>query len=108
MLDPKLVRENPEAIKQATRIKRVGSPELVDAWLAADQRRRTAQTAADKLKSDQRAAGEQMKQKGLSPDDRTKIQATLRQMKEHVQELEKDQSAATDEADEIMLQLPAI
>ena len=28
MLDPKLIRENPEAFKEATRIKRVGSPEI--------------------------------------------------------------------------------
>jgi len=30
MLDPKLLRENPQAVKEATRVKRVGSPEMVD------------------------------------------------------------------------------
>ena len=51
MLDPKLLRENPEAVKEATRVKRVGSPELVDAWVAADQRRRSSQTQADAIKA---------------------------------------------------------
>jgi seryl-tRNA synthetase len=80
MLDPKFVREQPDAVKQAVRVKRVGSPELVDQWLAADERRRAAQASADKLKADQKTAGEQMKQKGLSPDERTNIQVNLRRI----------------------------
>ena len=51
MLDPKLLRDHPEAVREATRVKRVASPELVDAWLAADQRRRGAQTLADELRA---------------------------------------------------------
>jgi seryl-tRNA synthetase len=108
MLDPKLLRENPEAIRQATRVKRVGSPQLVDAWLAADERRRSAQAQADKLKADQKTAGEQMKQKNLSSDERTNLQVTLRQIKENVQTLEKQQADAETEAAALMLQLPAI
>src|SRR3954470_9899031 len=94
MLDPKFVRENPDAVKEATRVKRVGSPELVDQWLAADERRRGAQAQADKLKADQKNAGEQMKQKGLAPDERANVQVTLRQIKENVQALEKQQAEA--------------
>jgi len=35
VLDPKLIRENPEIVKHATLAKRVASPELVDAWRLA-------------------------------------------------------------------------
>lgn len=108
MLDPKLVREQPEAVKEAVRIKHVGSPELVDQWLAADERRRSAQASADRLKADQKAAGEEMKQKGLSPDERTNIQVNLRRLKEDVQALEKQQAEAEAESNALMLQLPAI
>jgi seryl-tRNA synthetase len=107
MLDPKLVRENPDAIKEATRGKRVGSPELVDVWLAADEKRRAAQTTADKLKNDQKTAGEKMKQK-LSPDERTNLQVSLRQLKESIQAKEKEQADAEAEANQIMLQLPMV
>src|SRR5947207_2730837 len=82
MLDPKFVREHPDEVKQATRIKGVASPELVDAWLTADERRRAAQAAADKLKSDQKNAGEKMRQK-LSNDERAELQTSLRQLKEN-------------------------
>ncbi len=108
MLDPKFVREQPDAVKEAARIKRVGFPELVDQWLAADERRRSAQGSADKLKADQRTAGERMKQKGLSPDERTNIQVDLRRIKEDVQALEKQQADAEAESNALMLQLPAL
>ena len=77
--------------------KRVGSPELVDAWLAADEKRRAAQTAADKLKNDQKTAGEKMKQK-LSPEERAQLQTSLRALKEQVQGKEKEQADAEAEA----------
>jgi seryl-tRNA synthetase len=108
MLDPRFVREQPDAVKDATRVKRVGSPELVDQWLVADQRRRAAQASADKLKAEQKTAGEQMKQKGLAPEQRTQIQTSLRQLKDQVQSLEKQQADAEAEANALMLQLPAI
>src|SRR5205085_7892330 len=62
MLDPKLIRDNPQAIKEATRVKRIASPERVDEWLAADAKRRAAQTQADGLKSEQKKVGDQVGQ----------------------------------------------
>src|SRR5688572_26334698 len=107
MLDPRLVRENPEAVKAATRVKRIASPQLVDAWLAADSKRRAAQAQADQLKSDQRTAGEKMKQK-LSPEERQSLQSTLKALKDQAKALEDEQAIAEAQANEIMLQLPAI
>ena len=60
MLDPKLIRENPDLVKEATRVKRVGSPEIVDAWLAADAARRNAQARFDTLRAEQNRVGEQV------------------------------------------------
>src|SRR4029453_13304834 len=60
MLDPKLIRENPDVVKEATRVKRVGSPEIVDAWLAADAARRNAQAQFDTLRAEQNRLGEQV------------------------------------------------
>jgi seryl-tRNA synthetase len=107
MLDPKLLRDNPDAVKAATRIKRVGSPELVDAWLTADSKRRAAQAKGDAVKSDQRTAGEKMKGK-LEPQQRQALQANLKQLKDQAKAFEDEQAAAEAEAQQIMLQLPAI
>lgn len=113
MLDPKLLRENPEAVKEATRVKRVGSPELVDAWLAADQRRRGAQTQVDAIKSEQKKAGDQVgllkrQLKGGSSPELEAVLQTANDLKAKAQQLAEEQAAAEVEAQGIMLQLPAI
>jgi seryl-tRNA synthetase len=113
MLDPKLLRDNPSAVKDATRVKRVGSPELVDQWVAADQRRRGAQTLADELRAQQRKIGDQVGQLkrqlkgGTSPE----LEQALEQannLKARQQQLADEQAAAEAESQSVMLQLPAI
>src|SRR5688572_18946196 len=65
MLDPKLIREHPEQIKDAVARKGIGSNELVDAWISADEQRRAAQTKADALRAEQgQIGGEVGKLKG--------------------------------------------
>jgi seryl-tRNA synthetase len=113
MLDPKLIRENPQAVKEATRVKRVASPEKVDAWLDADQRRRAAQTRADALKSEQKKVGDQVGQlkrtlKGGTSPELEKLLEQANAFKSQAQELADEQAAAETEAASIMLQLPAI
>ena len=113
MLDPKLLRENPDAVKEATRIKRVGSPEMVDVWLATDQRRRNAQTKADALKSEQKKVGDQVGQlkrqlKGGASPELEKLLAQASDFKIQAQALADEQAAAEIESAAIMLQLPAI
>jgi seryl-tRNA synthetase len=113
MLDPKLLRENPDAVKEATRVKRVGSPELVDSWLAADVKRRHAQTQVDAIKSDQKKAGDRVGQlkKQLKGGTSAELEEVLRQaneLKGRAQQLAEEQAAAEALAQAIMLQLPAI
>lgn len=113
MLDPKLLRENAEAVKEACRVKRVGSPELVDAWVSADARRRTAQAQADSIRAEQKRLGEQVGQLkrqlkgGTSPE----LEELLRQsneLKGKTTGVADEQAAAEAESNQIMLQLPAI
>ena len=113
MLDPKFVRENPDIIKAATRVKRVASPELVDAWLESDERRRTAQGQADALKNEQRKLGEQVgalkrQAKGQSTPELEAVLARTNEFKQKAQAMADEQAAAEAQAQEIMLQLPAV
>ncbi len=113
MLDPKLIRDNPDAVKHAARIKRVGSPELVDAWLSADEKRRALQTQSDSLKAEQRKAGDQVgglkkALKGGTSPELEQVLARANDLKSQVAKLADDQAAAEAQAQEIMLQLPAI
>lgn len=113
MLDPKLIRDNPEAVRQATRIKRVGSPELVDQWMAADDKRRASQTAADALRAEQGKIGGQVgKLKGqLKGGTSPELEALLQQateLKGKYETLVVEQGLAEAQAMELMLKLPAI
>lgn len=113
MLDPKLLRENPEAVKQATRVKRVASPQAVDDWLKADEQRRAAQTQADTLRAEQKKLGDQVGQlkrqlKGEVSPELEQILARTNQIKQQLATLADQQAAAEAQAMQIMLQLPAI
>ena len=113
MLDPKLVRENPEAVREATRIKRIASPDLVDAWLKADEKRRNSQLQADTLRNEQKKISDQVGQLkrqlkgGTNPEVEQLIEQSNR-LKQQQQDLTDQQSLAEAEANQIMLQLPAI
>jgi seryl-tRNA synthetase len=113
VLDPKLLRDNPDAVKAAARVKRVGSPELVDQWLAADERRRSLQTQADSLRAEQKKAGDQVghlkrQLKGGSSPELESAMAWAGELKTKLGSLADEQAAAEEQARQIMLQLPAI
>ncbi|MFK4730368.1 serine--tRNA ligase [Agromyces mediolanus] len=59
MIDPVLLRENPELVKRSQEL-RGESPELVDEAAAADAARRTAITAFETLRAEQNAFGKQV------------------------------------------------
>jgi seryl-tRNA synthetase len=113
MLDPKFVRENPDAVKQATRVKRVASPETVDAWLAADAARRNAQAQFDSLRAEQNKLGEQVGKlkrelRGQSTPELDALLAAANAIKEKQDALNTERTTAENDAQTLMFQLPAI
>jgi len=113
MLDPKLIRENPDIVKEATRVKRVASPELVDAWLAADAARRNVQAQSDTLRAEQNKLGEQVGKlkrelRGQTSPDLEKLLAAANSLKEQQEALNSERPRLEAEAEALMLQLPAI
>ena len=59
MIDPKALREDPERIRTA-QVKRGMSPDLVDAALAADERRRATIVEFERLRGEQKTLGKQI------------------------------------------------
>ncbi len=113
MLDARLVRANPESVKEATRVKGIASPALVDAWLAADETRRRAQTRAEALRAEQRKLSDRiglLKRQfggGVDPEIEGHL-ARGDELKQELQAAAEEQAAAEAEAERIMLELPAI
>ncbi|WP_315772238.1 serine--tRNA ligase [Rhodococcoides kroppenstedtii] len=92
MIDLRIVREDPDAVRQSQRT-RGEDPFLVDALLEADAARRAAVGAADDLRAEQKALGKRIGK--ATPEERTELLAGASELADRVKAAE----AAQNEAD---------
>ncbi|WP_456286783.1 serine--tRNA ligase [Microbacterium sp. JZ70] len=90
MIDPVLLREDPELIKRS-QVARGSSPDTVDAALAADAARRAAITAFEELRAEQNAFG-----KTVAKAPKDEKSALVAQAKELADRVKAAQAAAND------------
>ncbi|MGB6208745.1 serine--tRNA ligase [Mycobacterium sp.] len=91
MIDLKLLRENPDAVRRS-QTSRGEDPSLVDTLLAADTARRSAISTADSLRADQKAASKQVG--AASADERPAKLARAKELAEEVKRAEAEQTEA--------------
>ena len=91
MIDLKLLRDNPDAVRASQR-QRGEDPTLVDALLTADTARRTAIASADSLRADQKAASRKVG--AASPDERPALLQQAKELAEQVKSAETQQAEA--------------
>jgi seryl-tRNA synthetase len=91
VIDPKLLRENPDAVRQS-QISRGEDPALVDTLLAADTARRTAISTADSLRAEQKAASKKVG--AASADERPALLQHAKELAEQVKAAEAQQAQA--------------
>ena len=91
MIDLRLVREDPDAVRGSQRA-RVADVSLVDALVAADDARRAAVSRADKLRGEQKTLGREVSK--LAPEDRPAVLHRARALAGEVKQAEADQAAA--------------
>jgi len=92
VIDPVLLRENPELVKRSQEL-RGESPELVDEAVAADAARRTAITAFETLRAEQNAFGKQVAK--APKEQKAELVAQAQRLAQAV----KDANHAANEAD---------
>jgi seryl-tRNA synthetase len=91
VIDLKLLRENPDAVRQS-QTSRGEDPVLVDTLLAADTARRTAISTADSLRADQKAASKKVG--AASADERPALLQQAKELAEQVKAAEAAQAEA--------------
>jgi seryl-tRNA synthetase len=91
VIDLKLLREDPDRVRASQRA-RGEDPGLVDALLQSDAARRSAISAADKLRAEQKAASRAVGQ--ASADERPTKLALAKELAERVKSAESEQAAA--------------
>ncbi len=96
MIDPVLLRDNPELIKRSQEA-RGESPETVDAAVAADQARRAAITAFEELRAAQNAHGKKVAK--APKEEKAALVAEAKELSEKVKEAQRAVTVAEEEAD---------
>jgi seryl-tRNA synthetase len=91
VIDLKLLRENPDAVRQS-QISRGEDPALVDMLRAADTARRSAIATADSLRAEQKAASKKVG--AASADERPALLQRAKELAEQVKAAEADQTEA--------------
>jgi seryl-tRNA synthetase len=91
VIDPKLLRENPELMRWSQRA-RGEDPALVDVLLDADAQRRSTISAADNLRAEQKAVSKQIA--GASRDERPALLERAKELAAQVKIAEAEQAAA--------------
>jgi seryl-tRNA synthetase len=104
MIDIKLIRENPDLVRQAARDKQMTVD--IDRILAVDTRRRAIETEFNELRHQQKQAGEAMSK--APPAEKAALAASLKQVKERTKELDAERERADAELYELMLLVPQI
>ena len=103
MLDIKLIRERPDEVKQA--LATVGTaPEMVDAVLAADARRRQLITEAEQMRATRAATSKTVGK--LSPAEREQVVAEMRALGERISAVEQQVTAAETAFTAALMELP--
>jgi seryl-tRNA synthetase len=119
MIDPVILRTEPDLLRESQR-RRGESVELVDELVAADEAKRSAQTAFDELRNQQKVLGKQIGPlqgalKKATDDERAGLQAqldgllaTASLLADQVKDAERAAGAAADVLDALWLQVSNI
>ena len=103
MIDPRLLRDDPDALRAAQR--RRGEPtELVDDLVAADERRRSSIAAFESVRSEQKNVGRQIAQ--AEGDEKQSLLAQTKELSAQVKEAEAAQAGAGEAFDTLLRALP--
>ncbi len=103
MIDPRVLRENPDLIR-AAQAKRGLSGDVVDTALAADEARRTAITAFESLRAEQKSLSKQIPK--AQGDARAALLARTKDLAAEVKALEATQNEAEQAWQDAILSIP--
>ncbi|MBK6871032.1 MAG: serine--tRNA ligase [Kineosporiaceae bacterium] len=102
MIDLRLLREDPDIVRASQRA-RGADESLVDALLAAEERRRSSLAGFERARAEQNALGKQVAK--ASGEQKAALLATTRHLAEQVKALKADAEAAAAELDALTLRL---
>ncbi|MDD5382035.1 MAG: serine--tRNA ligase [Candidatus Margulisbacteria bacterium] len=107
MLDPKLIRNNPEAVKQALK-NRKADLLLADRFLAADEEWRKLTLAIDELKAKRNKASDEVAALKKEKKNADTLIAETKELSSRIKGLDEEQSKIELKVNEIALEMPNV
>ena len=108
MLDIKVIRENPDRVKQAMKNRNGDYDEIIDRVLACDEKRRELNSKADTLKAKQNQASKQIPQIKKQGGDVSSILAEMNEIKAEIKGMDAEIAQVEAEQKELILSIPNI
>ena len=108
MLDIKVIRENPQRVKDAMKTRNKDMDALVDEVLAIDVKRREITAKNDLLKQEQNAASKDIPRIKKEGGDISAIMARMNEIKEEVKKGDAEVAALEEQQQKIMYEFPNI
>ena len=105
MIDIRIIRETPDAVREACRLKNMDAA-VVDRVLEIDARRRALETEFNDLRHKQKTIGEQIAK--ASKEDKAKMSAEMAPLKNRLKEIETEREQVEIEQGQQMLLVPQI
>ena len=102
MIDPKILRTNPDAVRRS-QAARGESVELVDELVAADERRRSLMASSETARAEQKALSARIPK--ASPEEKAELLAQTKALAASVKEAQAETEAAQATYDQLMMQL---
>ena len=108
MLDIKVIRENPDLVKQRLATRNDESAGLIDEVLACDETRRKNETAKQALQSERKSTSKEIGKLRANGEDSSSIEAEVKKIGEQIKTLDDEASTAADRQEEILLNIPNV
>jgi len=106
MLDIKLIRENPEAIKQRVATRGGDAHLLIDELLASDEIRRKGETERQALQGERNSTSKQIGIAKKDGKDTSEIEAKVREIGARIKEIGEEVDAADEKQRSLLLNIP--
>lgn len=106
MLDIRLIRENPEYVKERIRLRGGDLWQLVDRVLACDEKRRQTETEKQQLQSERNASSKQIGQLKKQGADSSELELRMRAIGERIRELDRLAEEAASEQQALLMGIP--
>ncbi|MBQ9414145.1 MAG: serine--tRNA ligase [Clostridia bacterium] len=106
MVDIKLVRSNPDAVKAAVKKRGMDLDNLIDEILAIDEQRRALTAETESLRARQNAASKKIPQMKKAGEDTSALMAEMKELAEAAREKNAELAALEEKQQELMLSIP--